>query len=190
MTQAGVETPKATRVKRVKPEPQLVETMAEASEAVATFEPPVVRLSNGKTYTITRLTWLKFKQLYRDTMRAIVVSAAVTQGQVASLLASAAPQEGETQEQAAARIQDSLLEEIDGFPELVTELVALAVPEIDDAEYEAMLMVWPYDDVLVLVSEVIKINFLDSEGVRRFLPVVGRALKLLGGTGAMTLMPQ
>ncbi len=190
MTQAGTETPKAARVKRVKPEPELVETMGEASEAVATFEPPVVRLSNGKLYTVTRLNWIKFKQFYRDTMRAIVVSAAVTQGQVAALIQQATPQDGETAEQAASRIQATLLEEIDGFPELMTELVALTVPEIDDAEYEAMLTVWPYDDVLMLVSVVITVNFLDSAGVRRFLPVVGRALKLLGGTGAMTLMPQ
>jgi hypothetical protein len=128
--------------------------IAGASKAVANLPLHVeVPLSNGARASVSRLSWLKFESVWAD---------------LAGLLAALAG----TAENAG---EEELLASLGSAPQTVLKLAVLA-----SGESERELAGWPFDDVLAISAAALRLNFIDSAGVRDFSCALGRLAELGG----------
>lgn len=128
--------------------------VADVSAAVANLPTSVdVELSGGRRVTVTRLSWLKFEAVWAE---------------LAGLLAALAGT-------AADAGDDELLASLHNAPAVILKLVA-ACTELS----EQVLADWQFDDVLAVAAAAMRLNFIDSAGVRDFSGALGGLAKLGG----------
>lgn len=132
----------------------LVTDVAAASAAAANLPAAVeVELSTGRRATVTRLSWLKFETMWAELSGLLAV------------LAGTAENAGE----------DELLASLESAPAVVLKLVVLS-----SGASETQLADWPFDDVLAVAAAALRLNFIDSVGLRDFSGALGELAKLGG----------
>jgi hypothetical protein len=112
-----------------------------------------VEVGSGRTVTVARLSWLKFEAVWADLSGLLAVLAG-------------------TPEEAG---EDELLAGLAAAPQVVLKLV-----ELSSGVGEQELADWPYDDVLAVAAAAIRLNFIDSAGVRDFSGALGELASLDG----------
>jgi len=124
-----------------------INDIAAASAAVARLpETRAVELSDGRRVNVHRLSWLDFEAVWTDWA-----------GLLSALLA--AGDDADEQE---------LLGRLAGAPQAVLRLAAQCT-RMTDAE----LARWPLADVLAVAAAALRLNFIDSAGVRDFFGALG-----------------
>ena len=122
-------------------------TVTEASAAVAALPDSLpVTLSSGQQLEVRRLSWLAFEAVWAEL--AALLSALLAAGEEAG--------------------EDELTARLSGAPAAVLRLVCLSTGA---AEGDAAN--WPYDDVLAVGAAALRLNFIDSAGVRSFFAALG-----------------
>jgi hypothetical protein len=126
----------------------------EASRAAANL-PDHIKLdvSRERQVIVSRLSWLKFEAVWADLAGLLAV------------LAGTAEDAGE----------EELLASLASAPQVVLKLA-----ELTSGISERELADWPFDDVLVVAAAAIKLNFIDSAGVRDFSSALGKLADLAG----------
>ena len=108
----------------------------EASSSITELLPIDVKLTNGNTYTVKRMSWIKFQAMW----------AAIT-GMVAALLGDGSDIEG------------TLLSEIAKAPDVMIKLITLSCP-LTEADIEGLD---DFADVFKLGRAALKVNFVDTK---------------------------
>jgi len=125
-----------------------------ASKAVANLPSSIqARVSRGKLVTVSRMSWLKFEAVWADLSGLLAI------------LAGAAEDAGE----------EEMLASLAAAPQVVLKLAALS-----SGTSEQELADWPFDDVLAVAAAALKLNFIDSAGVRDFSSALGKLAGLAG----------
>lgn len=128
--------------------------VAGASQVTANLPQSVqVHVSHGGQVTVRRLSWLKFEAVWAD---------------LAGLLAALSGTADEAGE-------EELMTSLSSAPQVILKLVMLCC-----SENEQQLARWPFDDVLAVAGAALRLNFIDSAGVRDFSSALG-GLAELGG---------
>lgn len=122
-------------------------TISEASAAVANLpDCCLVTLSSGRQVEVSRLSWLKFEAVWAEL--AALLTALLAAGEDAG--------------------EEELLARLAGAPSAVLRLVCLSTGA---AEGDAAG--WPFDDVLAAGAAALRLNFIDSAGLRSFFAALG-----------------
>ena len=122
-------------------------TITEASAAVAALPDSLpVTLSDGRRLKVKRLSWLKFEAVWAEL--AALLTAVLAAGEDAG--------------------EEELLARLSGAPAAVLRLVCLSTGA---AEGDAAR--WPFDDVLMVGAAALRLNFIDSAGLRSFFAALG-----------------
>ena len=128
--------------------------IAGASKAAANLLLHVeVPLSNGARVSVSRLSWLKFEAVWAD---------------LANLLAALAGTSNEAND-------EELIASLSSAPQVVLKLALLT-----SGKSEQELAQWHFDDVLAVAAAALRLNFIDSAGVRDFSTALGRLAELGG----------
>jgi hypothetical protein len=125
-------------------EPAII-TQASAAVAALPDSCPVT-LSGGQQLEVRRLSWLAFEAVWAEL--AVLLTAVLTAGEDAG--------------------EEEILARLSGAPATVLRLACLST---DVAEGDAAR--WPFDDVLAVGAAALRLNFIDSSGLRSFFVALG-----------------
>jgi len=137
-----------------------LDNITDASAAVAALPGSVsVELAGGRSVTVRRLSWIQFELLWSE------LAALLSQ------LANLDPSSAALQPTGGALLAaDDLAARLSGAPAFVLKLASLSA-----GQPEAELSGWGFSDVLAVAAAALRLNFVDSAGVRDFFAVLALA---------------
>ena len=153
-----------------------VQTVKQASEAVAGFEAPSVKLSDGSVVVVRKLKWHEFLAMYAQIGGIIqqYLEYQTTQAKTNELTLSYSVLSAQAEKpidsgeidkaQAAVREAFSLLaQRVIEAPMVMASLVSKTTGVIEDQQKD-----WDFDDVLAVALVALKVNFIDNKKVLGF----------------------